>query len=182
MASARAIATRWAWPPESWRGLRSASSPMPKRSSQARASASASLRWVPRARGPKATLARARQVREEELPLEDQPHGPVAGRDLQQVDPAEPGVALGRHQAGQRPHQGRLPGAVGADHRQHLPGAGLERGLHPVGDAHGDVEALGAGHGVPSQRSRSARSTPIDTSSITMLNASAASWSDWRVT
>ena len=36
MASARAIATRCCWPPESWRGWASSLSPRPTRSSSAR--------------------------------------------------------------------------------------------------------------------------------------------------
>ena len=111
VASARAIATRCAWPPESWRGRRSASSPMPKRSSQARASASASVALGAAGARPEGHVGQGRQVREEELALEDQADGAVAGRDLATGRPRRAG-------RGPRPAPGRPAPAPGTTSRR----------------------------------------------------------------
>ena len=59
VASARASATRCAWPPESASGSTCASASAPSRSSQRWASSRAARRAAPRRRTPKATLSRA---------------------------------------------------------------------------------------------------------------------------
>ena len=59
MASARAIATRCCWPPESWAGYFSAWWPTPTRSSSSRAFFSASSFFIPRTLiGPRVTFSR----------------------------------------------------------------------------------------------------------------------------
>ena len=58
-ARARARATRWAWPPESLRGLAPVCAARPRRSSHSAACARASALVAPWQRGPKATLSRA---------------------------------------------------------------------------------------------------------------------------
>ena len=57
VARARAIATRWAWPPDNWTGLRSTKAPQPTASSSVRARARAAAREAPPASGPNITLA-----------------------------------------------------------------------------------------------------------------------------
>jgi hypothetical protein len=60
MASARAMATRWRWPPESSRGHASTLSASPTRPSSARADASAFSRSIPRTtQGASVTLSSA---------------------------------------------------------------------------------------------------------------------------
>ena len=142
-------------------------------------------RHPPRPR-PEADVGQGGQVREQPLALEDHADAAVARRETKQVDAVEPGVPLGGRQSGERPDQRGLAGAVGPDHGAHRTGPDGEGGAHPVGDREVDLEApagrRGLTHGVTSQRSRSASRTTIETTSITRLRASAASWSDWRVT
>ncbi len=180
MASARAMATRWAWPPDSSRGLRcgqlgDAEALQPV--------AGHRLGRLPalaaRATAERDVVERS-EVGEEQLALEDQAHPPLADRRGEQVGVAQERRALDVDEPRDRVEQAALAGAVRADDGQHLPGLGGERGPHPVGDPEVGHE-LG-GHGVPSQWSRSATSTPIETTSITRLSESAASWSACRVT
>ena len=89
--------------------------------------------------------------------------------------------SLGRlYETGQGVQQAALAGTVGSDHGKHLTRLGRESRLHPAG--HAQVGDEGRAHGVPSQWSRSATSTPIETTSMTRLSESAASWSACRVT
>ena len=130
-------------------------------------------RLTPRARGPKATLSRARQVGEEQLALEDQPDLALADRGLQQVGVAQPGVALAGDEAGQRVQQGGLAGAVGADDAEDLAGLGGRRPPRTRSvTRRSAIQAVhGAGaHGVPSQRSRSGEQHADETTSITRLS------------
>ena len=119
VASARAIATRCAWPPESSRGLRSARSPMPKRSSQSRATRVRLARLRAAGARTEGDVVQGGQVGEQQLALEDQADAAVAGGEREQVGAAEPRAGPSpATEPGERAHQGRLPGAVGPDHRQ----------------------------------------------------------------
>ena len=120
-------------------------------------------------------------MREQQLALEHQADLALAHRRSQQVGAAQVGMALHVHQPRQRVEQRALAGAVGPDDREHLARLDREGGLHPVGDPEVRDEAVGR-HGVPSQWSRSAISTPTETSSMTRLSEMAASWSACRVT
>ena len=77
-----------------------------------------------------------------------------------------------------------LPAPLGPMTASTSPGSAVKAGVHPVGDPEVRDEPVlrDRAHGVPSQWSRSATSTPIETTSMTRLSDSAASWSDWRVT
>ena len=127
-------------------------------------------------------------MREQQLALEDQAHPSLADRHGQQVGAAQHGPALHVDEPGHGVQERALASTVGSDDRQHLARLGGEGGPDAVGDpqvghepaVRGGVE--GGAHGVPIQWSRSATSTPIETSSITRLSDSAASWSAWRVT
>ena len=127
---------------------------------------------------PEGNVGEGSEVGEEQLLLEDQADPAVLRRSGQQWLAVERRGALGRDQAGERLDQAGLAGAVGADHGQHLTRLEAEGGLDPAGDGEVDGEPA---H-VPSHRSRRSSSTATETTSITRLSASAASWSDWRVT
>ena len=132
--------------------------------------------------GAEGDVVEGGEVREEHLVLEDHPDRAVPRRERQQVDAAEAGVPGGGHQAGQGVQQRGLAGAVGADHGHHVARLRGERQVDPA--RHPQVEVERAGHEtpVPSHRSRSATSTPIEIASITRLSAWAAWASDWRAT
>ena len=120
------------------------------------------------------------QVREQQLALEDEPHLAIPRGEGQEVGAVEDGRPVGGHQTGEGADEGRLPGPVGTDHGHHGAGLGVELDRGPLGN--GEVDLQARPHGVPNQRSRRSSSTATETTSITKLSASAASWSLWRVT
>ena len=86
MASARAIATRCCWPPESCAGYLCACSGMPTRSSSSMPTRSASLADQPRTRiGASVMFCEHREVREEVERLEDHPDLAPDGGDVAHV-------------------------------------------------------------------------------------------------
>ena len=71
LASARAIASRWRWPPDSTPGACLALSPMPSRSSRSRARVSAALRLRPAISAGITTFSSTRHALEQVEELED---------------------------------------------------------------------------------------------------------------
>ena len=115
---------------------------------------------------------------EESLVLKDHAHGALLRSEGEQVASVEEGSALGALEPGEGVDEGALAGAVRADHGNDVTRLRVDVDVEPPGYDESRFEA----HAVTSQRSRRATSTPTETSSITRLNASAASASDWRAT
>ena len=82
--SARPMATRWRWPPESWLGLRSSRWPICSMSATCLIAFSRSGFGTPRISMPKAMFPRNRHVRIERVGLEH--HGDVALGRMQSAD------------------------------------------------------------------------------------------------
>ena len=79
VASARARATRWDCPPDSWCGRCWAHAATPSRRSQSRATDVASEREAPRRRGPNATLARTSRCGKRRCSWKTRLHGRRSG-------------------------------------------------------------------------------------------------------
>jgi len=103
-------------------------------------------------------------------------HRPLAHGQVDPRAPLDPELSHRGHQTGDGAEERGLAGAVGPDHRHDL-AAVCDRGRL---DATRHREAqLESGHGRVSQRLRSRTSTPIETTSRTMLTVRATSGSDW---
>ena len=174
-------------------GRRSARSSTPSRASQARA---ASLGVpAPRRRGcagrtrrcPSAVRCGNSRSSWNTMPT-GRGAGPRAGPPSpSQVSPSQTTwPVVERHDPGERPHEGGLAGAVGADHGDHvaaLGGAGVRRACARAGGRRRARRGR-ALTGAPApwtawsnQRSRSRASTATETSIRITLSTSAASWS-----
>ncbi len=136
--SARASATRWRCPPESWWGFRFAKSPRRTISSISRTRRSSSLASAAADARPEGHVVEHGEVREERVALEDGVHRAPVRRHAHHVHAVEAEHA-GRHLLEARDHaqHGGLAAARGAEHREELGGADLEARL-----VHGDEVAV----------------------------------------
>ncbi len=188
-ARARARATRCAWPPESCAGLRDARA---VRSSCCEVvvgvPAGVAAAGTPRS-GRERDVVADSEVREEPVVLEHQPDRAPLGRHerpggcVVEDRRTQPDAARrDRGQPRQRAQQGRLAGAVGAEHSQHFPRRDREADVEGERAAADNSRHL-QGHAaapVLSHLSRSATRTAIETASRTKERAMAASGSRSR--
>ena len=124
---ARPIATRWRWPPESWPGLRSRSSPICRISAASRILRSISARAHAHGLEAEGEVLPDAHVRVERVGLED--HGELAlgRRHLGHVCAVDEDVAAADLlEAGDHPEQRRLAAAGGADEDDELAVVDLE--------------------------------------------------------
>ncbi len=143
--------------------------------------------------GPERDVVQRTEVREQLLALEGQAEAPLTHQQRHRTrarppltgDLDPPRVT---EQPGDRVQQRRLPGAVGAEHRDHLAGLRRERRPQPAWHVQVDVQSgppfraghrAHAGHGTRSQRSRSAARTTTETTSRIRLSVRATSTSPW---
>ncbi len=141
------------------------------------------------AAGPEGGVAERVEVREEQPVLEDHAQVAAPGVDPDPVPVPhrlpEPDLAVvERHQAGERPHQGGLAGAVRPDDRDHVAGLGTQADVDRVpGPADHDVGVERAHRALPpcsarsNQRSRISASAATETTIRITLSTTAASWS-----
>ena len=129
LTSARASATRWRWPPESWPGRRS-----PRPSSRIEVEHLGDPRRCDLALcdalqlQPEADVLGNRHVREERVVLEDHVHVALRRRHVRDVLALEQDPALCRVlEAGDHPQRRRLAAAARAEQREELAGGDLER-------------------------------------------------------
>ena len=136
VASARARATRWAWPPDSLRGLAPAWSARPRRSSHSAACARASRLGRALAARPERHVVQGGQVREEQVVLEDDADRAGLGRRTLQRRAVQAQTAVGeRGQAGEGTQGGGLPGTVRAEQGDDLAGRDAQRHVETEGAA-----------------------------------------------
>ena len=129
-ASARATATRWAWPPESSAGRRASSPPASTAASHCRADSRAVCPGDTGAAWPERHVFQGAEVREQQRLLREEygaavvRGGPGGGTavEVEQHLSVDFGTAgIGPQQSGNDVEQGGLPGPVGAEHRHGFP-------------------------------------------------------------
>ena len=140
-ASARAIATRCCWPPDSSRGKRRANFDMPTmRSESSTRSTDQVLRRAARIEAEGDVLGNA-HVGKQRVVLDDHREAALIGRQVRHVGPAdEDAPGGGTHEPGDRTQRGRLARARRADHgenfaRRHRHRQRLQNHGAAIGDA-----------------------------------------------
>ena len=125
---ARASATRWRWPPDSWSIVAFAETRRagPCRAPWRRAAAMSALA-TPRRRQRIGDVARHRHVRKQRVVLEHHADVALVRRHQRHVAVAEPGLAaVGAHEARQHHQQGRLAGTGRAEQGDEFAAGDLE--------------------------------------------------------
>ena len=187
--SARASATRCCSPPESWLGRRSASAPIPSRSSSARARSRAGRFATPCGPQAERDVSERVEVREERVALGQVADRARVGGNEGAGLPGEPDFAVQLDPAGVRAvesgeesQDGRLAGAALAHDDQRLAGAGLDGAVEC--ELAEPLSERSAEHGaarrvpVPPGALRPSSTTAITTSSSdSVAAASRSSWS-----